>query len=184
MTKNLTKQQKKMAFLLRHEKKEKSGVDDEGWLDVVKLQTECDLNEEDLRNIVENNNKKRFEFNKDGSKIRARQGHSIEVDVGMSLQKPPEFLYHGTSSRFYKMIMAEGLKSMSRLHVHLSADVKTAENVGKRHGGELIIFKVAAGRAWEKEQEFWKSNNGVWLTKNLDVEFLEELNTNDRKEND
>lgn len=118
---------------------------------------------EGLLQIVEMNDKKRFELSADTSLIRARQGHSIDVMADWSPAPPPEVLWHGTVERFLASIMADGLKPMDRHHVHLSADRETAERVGSRRGKPLVLWidtkeLVATG------QQFWITGNGVWLT--------------------
>jgi len=128
---------------------------------------------EDLETVVETNNKKRFEFNTDKTKIRARQGHSIDVDVELEEKRPPAFLYHGTSDRFLEAIEKDGLKKMNRQYVHLSEDRATAEKVGKRHGGNLIVLRIQADSyQYETGAKFYLSRNGVWLTEKVPVQYI------------
>ena len=89
--------------------------------------------------------------------------------------KPPEFLYHGTADRFIKAIMEEGLKPMSRLYVHLSKDIETANKVGKRHGNPVIL-KVYSGQMYQDGIKFYLSENGVWLVSKVDVKYIEQIN--------
>ncbi|MBS0410829.1 MAG: RNA 2'-phosphotransferase [Proteobacteria bacterium] len=118
---------------------------------------------ESLLQIVETNDKRRFELSADASLIRARQGHSIEVTGDWVAASPPDHLWHGTVERFLASIMAEGLKPMGRHHVHLSADRETAERVGSRRGRPVILC-VNAKRLIVSGQAFWRAGNGVWLT--------------------
>jgi len=125
-----------------------------------------------LEEIVRTDNKQRYFFNEDRTLIRANQGHSIPVDVELEEKQPPQYLYHGTADRFLDSIMAEGLKPMSRLYVHLSADEETAVKVGKRHG-KPIVLKIRAEEMWKEGVKFYLSQNGVWLTKYIDKKYIE-----------
>lgn len=117
-----------------------------------------------LEEIVKTDNKGRYSFNGDKTKIRANQGHSINVDVELKEETPPKYLYHGTSTRFLSMIEKEGIRPMARLYVHLSEDRETAINVGSRHG-EPIILKIDTEKMINDGFRFLISENGVWLTK-------------------
>ncbi|MEM6700974.1 MAG: RNA 2'-phosphotransferase, partial [Bacteroidota bacterium] len=118
------------------------------------------------------NDKQRFTFNATKDKIRANQGHSIAVDLEFEAERPPEILYHGTSEKSIKSILQTGLEKRSRQHVHLSADLETATKVGQRHG-KVVILKVQAGKMNELGFAFYLSKNGVWLTNEVPVEYLE-----------
>ena len=109
----------------------------------------------------------------DGQYIRARQGHSVKVDVELEEAMPPEYLYHGTLVTNIPTIMKKGILQMDRLHVHLSVDEETAMKVGDRRKGEVIILKVAARKMWEDGHCFWLSRNGVWLTETVPPKYLE-----------
>lgn len=169
---SLTKQEvefsKFLALVLRH-KPEAAGLelDKNGWADTDKLiagfrKTGRQLDEAQLERIVALNNKKRYEFSEDKKKIRARQGHSVDVDVELEEAIPPDVLYHGTARKNLQAITAEGLKPMGRKYVHLSADIETALNVGKRHG-DPVVLEIDAKCMKEVGQKFWLSRNGVWL---------------------
>lgn len=155
-------------------------LDEHGWADVDKLikgikRTGKQMNMELLEEIVRTDNKQRYSFNEDKTRIRANQGHSISVDVGLKEQEPPVFLYHGTAVGFYQNIQEQGLKPMGRLYVHLSKDVETAVNVGKRHG-KPIVLKIHSGDMYRDGQTFYLSENGVWLTKNVAPKYFEQIN--------
>jgi putative RNA 2'-phosphotransferase len=124
-----------------------------------------------LKYVVENNPKKRFEFNDNLQKIRASQGHSVNVNLGYKPQIPPDILYHGTASKFIDSIIKTGLEKRSRQHVHLSKDEETAVSVGQRHG-KPIILKVLTKEMHQAGYEFFISANGVWLTDAVPVQFL------------
>ena len=181
MTKKLTKLGKFISLILRH-KPEMVGIelDRNGWADVRELieginqsgdKTGERINFEILEEIVRDNSKKRYEFNGDFTKIRACQGHSIDVDLELKAIKPPEVLYHGTADRFLEQIKKEGLKKRSRQFVHLSETEETAYDVGQRHGKPFII-KVLAKKMYEDGKEFFISKNGVWLTDDIEVKYL------------
>lgn len=135
---------KYMSLILRH-KPDVIGIelDEHGWANVNDLISGIEkdnhgFNFELLEEIVRSDSKQRYSFNDDKSLIRANQGHSINVDVELKEKEPPEYLYHGTGEKYVKSINQDGLIPKSRLYVHLSKDIKTAENVGKRHGKEVV----------------------------------------------
>lgn len=115
-----------------------------------------------------------YSFSEDGTKIRANQGHSIQVDVELPVTEPPETLYHGTAQRFAASIEVQGLLPQSRLYVHLSPDPETAEKVGQRHG-QPVIYLVDAGQMHRDGYLFYLSANGVWLTKVVPAPYLKRL---------
>jgi putative RNA 2'-phosphotransferase len=118
---------------------------------------------EELQSIVASDDKRRFTLSDDGRRIRAAQGHSIAVDLGLQAVEPPETLFHGTATATLDTIFREGLKPVSRNHVHLSLDVPTAIRVGARHG-RPIVLEVAAGSLHRSGALFLLADNGVWLT--------------------
>ena len=119
--------------------------------------------------------KGRYSFNSDGTKIRANQGHSIDVIIDMEKRVPPEFLYHGTAARFMDSIMMQGLLPRSRNFVHLSPDYETAVTVGYRHSrpDQPVILKIHAAQMTEDGYEFMISDNGVWQINNVPPQYLE-----------
>lgn len=133
------------------------------------------IDREILEKIVETDAKGRYSFNADGTKIRANQGHSIDVVIEMEKRIPPEFLYHGTAARFMDSIMMQGLLPRSRLFVHLSPDYETAVTVGYRHSkpDKPVILRVHAGQMAEDGYEFMISDNGVWQIINVPPQYLE-----------
>jgi putative RNA 2'-phosphotransferase len=124
-----------------------------------------------LDRVVADNDKQRFAFSPDGSRIRASQGHSIAVDLQLREAEPPAVLYHGTASRFLKAILASGLRPGARHHVHLSADIATATRVGARHGFPSVLA-VDAARMRADGIVFHVSDNGVWLTDEVKPKYL------------
>ena len=125
-----------------------------------------------LEIIVEYNDKKRYSFNEDKTKIRANQGHTIDVDVELEQMTPPDYLFHGTGSQNKESIDREGLKPMGRLYVHLSADPGTAIKVGQRHA-KPIVYTVDCEQMAREGYLFYRSVNGVWLTEEVPAEYLE-----------
>ena len=171
---NLENISKYMCLILRH-KPETIGItlDEHGWANVDELidgirkdNPGFDLGH--LYEIVKTDSKGRYSFNEDKTLIRCNQGHSITVDV----KQPPEFLYHGTGEKYVVSIDQIGLISKSRLYVHLSTDVETAEQVGKRHGKE-IVYQVNSGQMCRDGYKFFLSVNNVWLTKEVPTKYLE-----------
>ena len=178
MTQNkVIKISKKLSFVLRHKPTEIGLVlDDFGWTNTDELlqkfsQKFFPITLEELKKVVEENDKKRFAFNEDESKIRASQGHSISINLGYKATQPPQILYHGTASRFLKSIKEQGLLKQNRTHVHLSADKETALKVGTRHGVPVIL-QVKAQEMQEAGFEFFISENKVWLTDQVPHKFL------------
>lgn len=168
---------KTLSYWLRH-KPEAAGLElsSDGWADIDAvlsvLARECKACDwAELLHVVETNDKKRFELSADAGRIRARQGHSIEVDLDWPKADPPAILYHGTVERFVQAILAEGLRPMARHHVHLSADVETASRVGRRRGKPVILLIDARNMA-SKGHVFRLSGNGVWLADTVPPAFL------------
>lgn len=175
--KEIVRVSKMLSLVLRH-KPETIGIklDSNGWTDVDSLIMRMNakgfkLDFETLCYVVDNNNKKRFAFNNDKTKIRASQGHSVNVDLGYTPQVPPPVLYHGTGVQFLDAILKDGLLKMNRHHVHLSADVATAQNVGQRKGKPVILI-VDASEMHQQGFEFFISENNVWLTERVPAEYI------------
>jgi putative RNA 2'-phosphotransferase len=167
-----------MSLVLRHNPS-KAGItlDKNGWADVVELingmnnARRMKITFDDLKEIVATCDKQRYRFNDNHTKIRANQGHSVAVDVELKEAEPPATLYHGTATRFKDAILSDGLKSKSRLYVHLSTDIQTAVKVGGRHGTPVILaINTAKMRA--EGYKFLLSENGVWLTERVPAEYI------------
>ena len=168
-----------ISLILRH-KPEVIGIrlDEHGWADVEELLKGINrtrhIDTEMLEEIVKTDDKQRYSFNENHTLIRANQGHSIPVDVELPVAAPPEYLYHGTGEKYVDSINQGGLVPKSRLYVHLSADTETAVKVGSRHG-RPVVYRVAAGKMKADGHVFYRSVNGVWLTKEVPVRYLELL---------
>ena len=177
MKMNLVKISKFLSLVLRHEPK-KIGIslDDEGWTDVDALIEGCCANglvltRDQLDTVVHDNKKQRFAFSEDRKRIRASQGHSVKVDLGLEPVQPPDQLYHGTVEDFLPAILKQGLLKRQRHHVHLSVDKETATRVGFRRGKPEILT-VRAKAMWMDGYKFFLSANGVWLTEEVPPKYL------------
>ncbi len=176
---SLKETSKFISLILRH-KPETIGItlDEHGWANVdeliagiAKMQP---IDMAMLEQIVAEDEKQRYSFNEDKTLIRANQGHSIPVDVELEEKEPPEFLYHGTGEKYVSSIDAQGLIPKSRLYVHLSSDKDTAHKVGQRHG-KPVIYTVKSGEMHKDGYKFFLSVNGVWLTKEVPLRYLEKI---------
>jgi putative RNA 2'-phosphotransferase len=178
--KNQTQTSKFISLVLRHDPAE-AGItlDAGGWADVDALlcgmgQRGHPITRDDLVAIVREDAKQRYSFSDDGRRIRANQGHSIDVELDFEQVAPPPVLYHGTATRFRDAILHEGLRAMGRHHVHLSADEATAVTVGKRHG-KPVVFRIAAAEMAVAGIKFFRSANGVWLVDSVPPQYLAEM---------
>ncbi len=167
-----------LSWVLRH-RPDAIGItlDDAGWTDVDALLSQArahgrPLTRELLERIVTESPKQRFALSEDGRRIRASQGHSVEVELGYEPATPPEVLFHGSVAGNIAAIRTDGLRKMSRHHVHLSPDEATARSVGGRRG-KPVILRVAAGLMHREGHIFFRSANGVWLTEHVPPEYIE-----------
>ncbi|MBD3904392.1 RNA 2'-phosphotransferase [Chryseobacterium sp. Ch-15] len=179
----MTEQQKKktskfLSYVLRHHPELINlNLDENGWANVDELITKSKRNPhegisfEELNEIVETNDKKRFIFNEDKTRIRANQGHSIDINLAFVPQQPPEFLYHGTAQSNIDSIFEKGIEKRNRQHVHLSEDKETATKVGMRHG-KPIILTINTEKMFNDGIEFYLSENNVWLTDFVDAKYI------------
>lgn len=166
-----------LSLILRH-KPETIGItlDKNGWVDVNELIEKIKLSGryidmEILERIVRENNKKRYSFDENKKKIRANQGHSIEVELNLKEMIPPTILYHGTATRFLESIREKGIIKGNRQYVHLSKDIETARNVGKRHG-EVVILLIDIEGLMKIGHKFYLSENEVWLCDDIPSEYI------------
>lgn len=173
----MSKESKFLSLVLRH-KPEEIGLhlDKNGWARVDELLRQLkranrNLSHDALVHLVESSDKKRFTLSEDGSRIRAAQGHSIDVDLGLEGRCPPEELYHGTASSNLDAIIRDGLNPGRRQQVHLSTNPEIAERVGRRHG-KPVVLRVEAKRMFENGFEFFCADNGVWLTDKVPAVYL------------
>ena len=158
---------KKLSYLLRHS----DLPDEQGWIPLEKLILDYGYTEQSLKQIVANNEKHRYEFSDDGTKVRAIYGHSNHVHIQWAEAIPPKTLYHGTAKKNLYLILHEGLKSMSRQYVHLSETVDDAIKVGKRHG-EPAVLAIDTQKVIGYGGCFYQVPNGIWLTKDIRVQCL------------
>jgi putative RNA 2'-phosphotransferase len=171
---------KRLSYVLRH-RPDSIGLslDEAGWVDVDALLAALAghglrLTRADLEHVVATNDKRRFAFDDTGTRIRASQGHSVEVSLGLSPADPPDELFHGTVERFLPAILAEGLRPGNRHAVHLSPDVDTARTVGARRGRPVVLRVDAAAMAADGFS-FSRSANGVWLVAAVPPRYLTRL---------
>ena len=173
---NQTDTSKFLALILRH-RPETIGItlDEHGWANVEDLISGVSKSRPFdmamLEEIVNTDNKQRYSFNEDKTLIRANQGHSVPVDVELEELAPPEYLYHGTGEKYRRLIDEQGLIPKSRLYVHLSPDIDTAVKVGSRHG-KPVVYRVWSGTMQKEGFAFYKSVNGVWLTKEVPTKYI------------
>jgi putative RNA 2'-phosphotransferase len=178
MSQQLSEISKFLSFVLRHQP-DAIGIslDLEGWTDIAALITAAandgkQLDRDLIQAVVTTSDKKRFAVSEDGLRIRALQGHSaISVDINHVEKVPPEFLYHGTATRFLESIQKDGLLPSSRQYVHLSEDEQTARSVGQRHG-KPVVLKIEALRMCQQGFKFYQAENSVWLVNTVPAEQL------------
>lgn len=166
-----------LSYILRH-KPDAIGLelDAEGWASIQDILDKSDKNltRQKIEQVVATSDKQRFTLSEDGRFIRANQGHSLNVDLGLQPVEPPEYLYHGTATRFLNSIMQQGLKPRSRQFVHLSADTDTAIKVGQRHG-KPVILRLPAKAMYQNGHAFYLAKNGVWLTTLVPADNLQTI---------
>jgi putative RNA 2'-phosphotransferase len=151
-------------------------LDAHGWADIDAVIARASehgvaLRRQEILEVVATSDKQRFALDDTGQRIRANQGHSIDIDLGLEPREPPPVLFHGTAEGNLAGIRAEGLKPGRRQHVHLSCDAATVAAVGQRHG-RPVILRVAAGPMWSAGHAFYLADNGVWLTDAVPAEFI------------
>ncbi|MCC3156056.1 RNA 2'-phosphotransferase [Hymenobacter sp. 15J16-1T3B] len=168
-----------LSLVLRHEPQSIGlALDAAGWADVDDLLHRLNqhghaVDRALLDKLVADSDKQRFALSPDGRRIRANQGHSVQVELGYTPETPPEQLFHGTATRHLASIRTEGLRRGERHHVHLSPDADTARRVGQRHGSPVVLT-VLAGEMHRHGHQFFRSDNGVWLTESVPPQFLQE----------
>ena len=178
MDRSLVSHSKFLSLVLRHAPTTIGiQLDSEGWTEIDELLRAArdhgrDLDLDLLLRVVHENDKQRFSISPDGLRIRANQGHSVTVDLGLTATPPPSVLYHGTVERFLASIRNQGLLSGSRHHVHLSSDEQTANIVARRRGKPVILTIDSAAMA-DDGIAFYLSANGVWLTQHVPACFID-----------
>ncbi|MEX3012102.1 RNA 2'-phosphotransferase [Hoeflea sp. TYP-13] len=177
MGNDTTRKSKLISLTLRH-KPEIIGVelDGAGWVGVTELlsglaSAGVTMSRPELEALVESSDKQRFALSEDRNLIRASQGHSVPVDLGLKAKKPPDTLFHGTAKKNLNSIMNSGLRRGRRHHVHLHEDPEVAYSVGRRHGNPTVVT-VAASWMWGEGFVFYQSENNIWLTKAVPVKYI------------
>lgn len=177
MDRDLVRLSRYLSLLLRHDPGRIGlALDAQGWADIDALirLARADgkpIDRDRLLRIVAENDKQRFALSSDGMRIRANQGHSVDIDLGLAAADPPETLFHGTADRNLASILATGLNSGRRTHVHLSPDSVTATRVGSRHGNPVVLV-IATGQMHRDGHLFYLSPNGVWLTDHVPAGYI------------
>ncbi len=174
---NLTKKSKFLSLILRH-KPEKGNIklDKYGYAHVEDILKSLNITLNELDEIVSTDTKGRYSYNSDKTKIRANQGHSINVDLCLKEVIPPKILFHGTAQKSLESIMEKGILKMSRQYVHLSKDYNTALIVGKRHGNPIVL-KIDTSKMLLDGFSFYLSENGVYLTEHVPAKYISIVNT-------
>lgn len=167
-----------LSYLLRHKPETlQLNMDQQGWVDLEELLEKMQasgkkVSHDDILEVVATDNKQRYKIDRARNKIRANQGHSINIDLSLKAQSPPPTLFHGTAERNISAIKIHGLKKMKRQHVHLSELKETARSVGQRYG-KPIILEIDCVRMQEAGMNFFKSENGVWLCDQVPAEYID-----------
>lgn len=178
MDERLVTLSKALARLLRHRPDSADVVLDQGgWCEISTLldglaRNGVQISRDDFEKIVARNDKARYAVSEDGRRVRAVQGHSVVVNLGLRVQHPPTVLYHGTTARALAAVLRQGLQPMRRHQVHLSTDVETAQAVAKRKKGEYVLLRVDAGAMQRAGHRFYLSENSVWLVDAVPPRYL------------
>ena len=171
---------KRLSLVLRHNP-QSIGItlDDSGWTNVHTLLKNLNdhgvkVSQDMIQTVVNENPKKRFEFNDGKTLIRARQGHSVDVDLGYEATTPPDTLYHGTPEKFLPSILKEGLTKQQRHHVHLSTNIPLMLEVARRRGSASLL-KINAKQMHNDGHTFYVTENDVWLTDHIPTQYLKQI---------
>ena len=164
-----------LSYVLRHAPQEAGLVlDENGWADfeILKqaVKAKFPIEDSDLLRVIAENPKKRFTL--DRGRIRAAQGHSVDVELALKPATPPSALYHGTTLESWALIAATGLQRMDRNHVHLSQDIETATAVAKRRKGPHVLLLIDSSTMFSEGHHFFLADNGVWLCEHVPPQFL------------
>lgn len=166
---------KYMSYILRHNPQDVGiTLKEHGWISIKEFLEKTKIEKDVFYHVVKTNDKKRFTISEDGLSVRASQGHSIDIDLGLKSQTPPMVLYHGTSEKNFELIRkSKAILKMNRHHVHLSPNLQTACIVGKRHG-KLIVLQINTLKMIKDGLKFYKSENNVWLTKIIKFKYIDD----------
>ena len=179
MDKHETKRLSKFLSLILRHQPEKVGItlDENGWVEIATLldgicKSGRNVTRRQLEQVVKSNDKQRFSISDDNQRIRAKQGHSVAVELGYQPTKPPKTLCHGTPIKYMELIRQGGLKKMQRHHVHMHADDKLAKEVGGRRGQPVLLI-IRSLEMHEEGYEFFVTNNEVWLTDHVPPQYID-----------
>jgi len=167
---------RKLSYMLRHNPSQFNvELLKGGWAPVKDVLSALNISFSDLKQIVDSDSKGRYSFSLEDTLIRANQGHSIDIDLGLTPTKPPKYLYHGTVEKFMHLIEESGLQKMARHHVHLSADIDTATTVASRRNTDNVLLKIRAADMYGDNFVFFVTENNVWLTDNVPYDYIERV---------
>ena len=174
-----------LSYLLRHGPDDLGlDMDQEGWVDTAELirrinqQGRYTLTAEHLAQIVAQDQKGRYRFSQDGTRIKACQGHSVPwVQPKLEYLPPPTYLYHGTTTEALGEILASGaVKRMNRHAVHMQAEVEKAwASANRRKGKQGVVLQIAAGEMAAKGFTFGRTENQVWCCEEIPVAYIEKV---------
>lgn len=168
---NLEKRSRKLAYILRHDRNSLPEMKIGGWLPILYLTEERGFTEEEIETLVNTDSKQRFEYSNSKKMIRARYGHSLDIELNLIPSEPPLFLWHGTIEVALASLTEEGISPKSRQFVHLTPNREVATDVGARHGAPVAV-SVAAGKMHEDGYKFYHVSDGVWLTKSVPCKYI------------
>lgn len=174
---------KGLSWLLRHHVVDQGlSITPGGYVlceDILKLSAFNKFTFDDIKIVVDNNNKKRFTLKEEDSKwyIRANQGHSHEVasqlnqdEVLTKITQPLELIVHGTTLKNYNIIKKSGLKKIGRWHIHFAITDDFVEGNTQQSGirsSSRILIYLNMELAMADGIEFFMSDNKVVLSQGV-----------------
>lgn len=170
-TNNIEAQSRKLAYILRHDKEAATEMEIGGWLPVTYLMDKIALSIEEIDMIINSDNKRRFELSESGKMVRARYGHSVNIELNLTSAEPPEFLWHGSVRTALSDITDSGILPRSRQFVHLTNDLESATATGARHGEPASIL-VVARKMYKDGYKFYRVTDSIWLTKHIPCKYI------------
>ncbi len=149
-------------------------MDMQGWVDLDLL---CDImesryrwaTEERLTSLIESDIKRRYET--EGSRIRARYGHSVNVDLDYPGNEFA-YLYYGASLEEIDMLLENGIAPIRQRYVHLSTSYRKANEAASVHSENPVVIEVDAETAQQDGIFFMAVNDDIVLVDNVPPEYL------------
>lgn len=170
-TNNIEAQSRRLAYILRHDNEVLPEMEIGGWLPVTYLMEKMALSIEEIDIIINSDNKSRFELSESGKMVRARYGHSVNIELNFTPAEPPEFLWHGSVRTALSDITDSGILPRSRQFVHLTSDLESATETGARHGEPASIL-VVAGKMYREGYKFYHVTDNIWLTRHVPCKYI------------